>query len=123
MSRFSEAVENLLTLALIKRDKRSRKFSIHRLVQTSFKYFMTSEQRNRSFDDAAVLVSHAFPRRDSNIAQLYLMWERCASFLPHVLGLKDCFREEMKLNFLFTAPRTYCELNNACQRHVHSIYL
>jgi hypothetical protein len=116
MSSFSQAAETLLTLALIKRDKASRKFSIHRLVQTSFKYFMTPEERNWSFNDAAVLVSQAFPQRDSNIAQLYLMWERCALFLPHVLALKDCFREEKKANPLFTAPTTYCELSNACQR-------
>ncbi|TVY82554.1 hypothetical protein LSUE1_G002863 [Lachnellula suecica] len=116
---FSEATECLLTLALIKRDKASRTFSIHRLVQTSFKYYMTPEQRNQSFDDAAVLISHAFPRRDSNVAQLYLMWERCALFLPHVLSLKDRFREEKKANPLFTAPRTYCELSNACQRQVY----
>ena len=106
-SRFSEAIEDLLTLALIKRDKDSRTFSLHRLVQTSFKYFMTAEQRQQSFNDAAILVSHAFPRRDSTVAQLYLMWARCGLYLQHVLSLKDCFREERKSNPGFSAPQTY----------------
>lgn len=65
---FSEAIENLPALARIRRDKGSRTFSLHRLVQTSFKYYMTSEQRQRTFHDAATLVSIAFPRRDSDLA-------------------------------------------------------
>ncbi|KAI1408047.1 hypothetical protein F5Y13DRAFT_205132 [Hypoxylon sp. FL1857] len=115
---FSEAIENLLTLALIKRDKVSRTFSLHRLVQTSFKYFMTPEQRQKAFNDATILVSKAFPRRDSNVAQLYLMWDRCALYLQHVISLKDCFREEKKANPKFSALQTYCDLNNACQRYL-----
>lgn len=117
-SRFSEAIETLLTLALVKRDKASRTFSLHRLVQTSFKYFMTPEQRQRSFDGAVILISNAFPRRDSEVAQLYQMWDRCAVLLQHVLSLKYCFREEAKLNPTFTALQTYCKCNNACQRQV-----
>ncbi|OTA54814.1 Tetratricopeptide-like helical [Hypoxylon sp. EC38] len=118
---FSEAIENLLTLALIKRDRVSRTFSLHRLVQTSFKYFMTPEQRQQAFNNATILVSKAFPRRDSNIAQLYLMWDRCALYLQHVISLKDCFREEKKANPKFVALQTYCDLNNACQRYLLEI--
>lgn len=112
----SEAMESLLTLALIKRDKVSRTFSLHRLVQTLFKNFMTPEQRQQAFNDATILVSKAFPRRDSNVAQLYLMWDRCAMYLQHVISLKDCFREEKESNPNFAALQTYCDLNNACQR-------
>ncbi|OTA87935.1 hypothetical protein M434DRAFT_130703 [Hypoxylon sp. CO27-5] len=115
---FSEAIENLLTLALIKRDKVSRTFSLHRLVQTSFKYFMTPEQRQKAFNDATILVSKAFPRRDSNVAQLYLMWDQCALYLQHVISLKDCFREEKNANPSFVASPMYCDLNNACQRYL-----
>jgi hypothetical protein len=118
MSSFSEAIENLLTLALIKRDKASRTFSLHRLVQTSYKHFMTPQQRQQAFDDASVLVSRAFPRRDSKSAHLYLVWDRCALYVQHVISLKACFREEKKLNPEFAALQTYCDLNNACQRQV-----
>ncbi|KAI1418796.1 NB-ARC and TPR domain protein [Xylaria sp. FL1777] len=115
---FSEAIEDLLTLALIKRDKSSRTFSLHRLVQTSFKHFMGFEKRQIAFNDATVLVSKAFPRRDSNVAQLYLMWDRCALYLQHVISLKDCFREEHGYNPQFSVLQTYCDLNNACQRYL-----
>ncbi|KAF2259245.1 NB-ARC and TPR domain protein [Lojkania enalia] len=116
--RFSEAIEDLLTLALIKRDRISRTFSLHRLVQTSFKYFLTPKQRQEAFGNATVLVSRAFPRRDSNIAQLYLMWDRCVLYVQHVISLKDCFREEKKNNPEFRGLQTYCDLNNACQRYL-----
>ena len=116
MLSLSGVVENLLSLALIKRDETSRTLSVHRLVQTSFKYSMTREQRQQSFNDTTILVSLAFPRRDSASAQLYLRWTHCALYLEHVLSLKDCFREEIKASPAFTALKTYCELNNACQR-------
>lgn len=116
--RVSEAIENLLTLALIKRDEESRMLSVHRLVQVPFKHFMSSAERQRSFKDATILVSQAFPRRDSDIAQLYLMWDKCSLYLQHVLSLKDCCREELAVTPGFTVPPTYCDLSNACQRQV-----
>ncbi|KAI1122604.1 NB-ARC and TPR domain protein [Nemania abortiva] len=118
---FSEEIENLLTLALIKRDKEKRAFSIHRLVQTSFKHFMTIEQRQQMFNDATVLVAHAFPRKDSDSAQLYQKWKSCSLYLPQVLSLRDSFREELNENPKFSVLSLYCELNNACQRYLLEI--
>lgn len=115
---FSEAIDVLLTLALVKRDRASRTFSLHRLVQESFKCFMNRKQKQQAFDDACVLVSKAFPRRDSNVAQLYLMWDQCAKYLQHVISLKDCFRKEKTDDPTMTVLQTYCDLNNACQRQV-----
>ena len=77
---------------------------------------MTREQRQQSFNDATILVSLAIPRRDSASAQLYLMWTRCALYLEHVISLEDFFREGIKASPEFTVLKTYCELNNACQR-------
>lgn len=77
---------------------------------------MTLEQKQEVFNEASILVSSAFPRRDSTVSMLYLMWERCGWWLPHVLSLKDCFREEQRINPKFTALQTYCDLNNAWQR-------
>ncbi len=118
MPSFSEVMENLLALALIKRDRGNRTLSLHRLVQTSFKYSMTPEDRQKSFNDASKLVSAAFPRRDTNVTQLYLVWERCGLWLKHVLCLKDCFREEKKATPGFYVLQTYCDLDNACKRYV-----
>ncbi len=77
---------------------------------------MGPEQRQQRFDDASILVSLAFPRRDSDEGHMYLVWEQCAIYLQHVLSLRDCFREEKKGNPSFKAVFSYCELNNACQR-------
>jgi hypothetical protein len=114
--RFSEEVENLLTLALIKRDKERRTFSIHRLVQTSFRYFMTPEQQQQSFNNSTILVALAFPRQDAEFAQMYRKWNLCSLYLPQVLSLRDNFREEASAKPEFSALQLYCELNNACQR-------
>ncbi|KAG8161020.1 hypothetical protein KVR01_009284 [Diaporthe batatas] len=104
---FWETIENLLTLALIKRDKETRTLSVHRLVQMSFNFFLTPEQRQTCFNNATILVANAFPRRDTASAQLYLMWERCAAILQHVLSLKDCFRKELAGNPAFKALQGY----------------
>ncbi|KAK1771978.1 hypothetical protein QBC33DRAFT_616154 [Phialemonium atrogriseum] len=83
-----------------------------------FRTFMTPEQRQQAFNDATILVSKAFPRRDSNVVQLYLMWDRCAMYLQYLISLKDCFREEKESNPNFAALQTYCDLNNAYQRYL-----
>lgn len=113
---FSYEIESLMTLGLVKRNKEHRTFSMHRLVQKSFKHFMSAEDRQRSFNDAALLVSAAFPRKDAEFAQLYHSWKACSRYLPHVLSLRDFFREERATNPKFTALVEYCRLNNACQR-------
>lgn len=75
--------------------------------------------RQKVFDDTAMLMSHAFPRRDTASAQMYLVWKKCATLLQHVLSLKDSFRREIKEYGGFKATHIYCELNNACQRCVY----
>ncbi|KAI9668929.1 MAG: hypothetical protein M1829_005241 [Trizodia sp. TS-e1964] len=115
---FSNEMETLFTLALVKRNKEQRVYSIHRLVQMSFKYFMSPEDRQKSFNDATQLVSAAFPRKDAELAQMYHLWKSCALYLPHVLSLRDAFREEKKANPSFSALMLFCDLNNACQRYL-----
>ncbi|KID93400.1 NB-ARC and TPR domain protein, partial [Metarhizium majus ARSEF 297] len=115
---FSDEIESLMTLALVKRNKNQRTFSIHRLVQKSFKHFMGSEDRQKSFNDATLLVSAAFPRKDAEFAQMYHSWKQCSLYLPHVLSLRDSYREEKEANPKFSALMLYCNLNNACQRYL-----
>ncbi|KAI0542140.1 NB-ARC and TPR domain protein [Xylaria digitata] len=109
---FSAAIENLLTLELIRRDEESQSFSLGRYLQTLFKNFLGSAKRQQRFNDVTILVSQAFPRRDCDVAQLYLMWDRCSTYLRHVLFLKHCFRDELKKNPQFTALPAYCDLSN-----------
>lgn len=68
-----------------------------------------------------MLMSNAFPKRDTASAQMYLVWKKCALLLQHVLSLKDCFRKEKEENPHFKATQLYCELNNACQRCVSRV--
>ena len=118
---FFEATENLLISALIKRDKISRTFSLHRLVQASFKEFLGPGGRQQAFNDATILLFQAFPRRDSKIGQLYLLWDRCAVYLQHIMSLKDCLLQE-ESNPKFTVLQAYCELSNSCQRQAPVLF-
>ena len=49
ITRFSEVLDDLLTLALIKREKISRQLSAHRLVQAQFKYHLSAADRQQVF--------------------------------------------------------------------------
>ncbi|KAG4440806.1 hypothetical protein IFR05_003734 [Cadophora sp. M221] len=86
----------------------SLRFRSDPLIKAAFKHSMTSEQRQEDFNNAAILTYHTYPQRDANRANLYLMWDLCAKYLLHVISLKDCFREEKKLNPKFTALSLYC---------------
>ncbi len=74
--RFSEAIEPLLTLALVKRDKDAQIFSCHRMVQTQFRSYLPPEERQRAFDHAVVLIYQAFPKQSdaTNKNQFYQQW-------------------------------------------------
>ncbi|KAH8729311.1 NB-ARC and TPR domain protein [Ilyonectria robusta] len=115
---FSREMDILMTLGLVKRNKEKRAYSIHRLVQTSFKHYMSAEDRQKSFNDATILVSAVFPRKDAEFAQMYHEWITCSLYLPHVLSLKDSFRKEKEASPTFSALPLYCRLNNACQRYL-----
>lgn len=54
---FSDEMEALMTLALVKRNQEQRTFSVHRLVQTSFKQSMNPEERLKACNDATLLIS------------------------------------------------------------------
>lgn len=121
--RLSEAIEPLLTLALIKRDKYDRTFSCHRMVQTQFRYFLTPEKRQQAFNNAVALVYQSFPKQSdtTNRNQLYQQWTQCNRCLQHVLHLKKNFREEREHSRDFKASWLFCELLKDCQRYVLSL--
>lgn len=105
-----------MTLALINRDRETRIFTIHRIVQTQFKYFVSLEQKQKSFDDATHLLYNLFPKENETSGQLYDLWKVCNQFLPHVLYLKDCFNEEKQASKSFKASWKFCELLANCQK-------
>ncbi|PNP48425.1 hypothetical protein TGAMA5MH_00463 [Trichoderma gamsii] len=120
---FSEAMEPLLTLALMKWDQDARIISCHRMVQTQFRSFLSPEERQQAFDNAVVLVYNAFPKQSdaTNKNQFYHQWTQCNRCLQHVLCLKDNFKEERKHSKSFKASSLFCELLKDCQRYLYEI--
>lgn len=86
------------------------------MVQTQFKYFLSLEQRQKSFNSTVALVYDVFPKASGARGQLYDEWELCNKYLQHVLNLKDCFEQEIKASKAFRAPQQFCELLAHCQR-------
>jgi hypothetical protein len=90
---FSEVLETLLSLSLVKRDKETREFFVHRLVQSQFIDFMTFEDSQRSFWNAAHLLLNVFPHSGGRFGQLYVHWDRCRLYLQHVLTLARHYKD------------------------------
>ncbi|OAQ97307.1 hypothetical protein LLEC1_00074, partial [Akanthomyces lecanii] len=114
---FSEAIEPLLTLALMKRDRDSREFSCHRMVQMQFQFYLPLEERQKFFYHAVDLLYRAFPKQtDENKNQLYQHWTECNRLLQHVLSLKDNFKQDPKLcdGYLFEA-NALDDLDDTCK--------
>ena len=92
-NRFSEIQETLLNLALIRRDKSSKTFSLHRLVQLQFRFYMTIDGRKQNFQNASKLLFEAFPQRNADKGQFYDRWAVCRLYFQHVLSLKDQYKK------------------------------
>lgn len=60
--------------------------SIHRIVQAHFKYFLSLEQRQKSFNNTVALIYDVFPKEDTTKGQLYEAWETCQKSWQSVKG-------------------------------------
>ena len=120
----SMTTEELLVLALIKRERYDRVFSIHRLIAAQFRRFMSPKDRQKAFFEASILMFNAFPKKPKKPgvarANLYNVWDRCSLWLPHVLQIKYSFMQEQKRDPSFSACRETCETWVQCQRLVQS---
>ncbi|KAE8443356.1 hypothetical protein EG329_001914 [Mollisiaceae sp. DMI_Dod_QoI] len=90
---FSEALENLLSLALIRRNIGTRSISIHRLVQTSYKQFQGEAEYQEAFANATALLRLAFPSKKTDSDQMYSVWDQCERYVAHVLQLLSNYKE------------------------------
>lgn len=113
---FLGTLEPLLTLALVKRDKETRELSLHRLVQTQYRYYMRPEERQKVFDNAVKLLHRAFPHVNSKAGQLYDRWTICQASLQHILALKDNFKKEQGESDAPKPTLLFCELLHNCSR-------
>ena len=118
----STATEELLALALVKRDRYNRVFSIHRLIAAQFRRFLNSKDRQKAFFEASILLYNAFPKRQKKPGaartNLYNVWDKCHLWLQHVLQLKRSIMRELKGDPDFSACRETCETWVQCQRYV-----
>lgn len=111
-----------MALALIKRDRYDRVFSIHRLIAVQFRRFLNPKDRQKAFFEASILMYNVFPKRPkkpgATRANLYNVWDRCQLWLQHVLQLKNSFMQERKRDPSFSACVETCETWVQCQRLV-----
>lgn len=89
----SNLIDELLTLALIKREKSARILSLHRLMQQQFRHFSSPADNQRFFYYTTCLLFEAFPQSDAKKGQLYDRWTECQRYLQHVLNLKNQYKE------------------------------
>lgn len=90
--------------------------SVHRIVQTQFRYFLSLEQRQQSFNDAVEVVFNVLPMNEGESGQLYEVWELCNKYTQHILHLRDCFLEQKNASKTFKATWKFCGLLNFAQR-------
>ncbi|KAK8130629.1 hypothetical protein PG999_003009 [Apiospora kogelbergensis] len=109
-------LRQLATRALIKRDKDSRVLTIHRLIQTQFRYFMDHEQHQQAFDNAVTLLDSLLPQSDEEQGQLYDLWEKYNFYLQTVISLRDSFDEDTKEGRVLKASEKFCRILNDYQR-------
>ncbi|KAF2228145.1 hypothetical protein BDZ85DRAFT_12299 [Elsinoe ampelina] len=113
-----DAFDALLVQALVKRVRQTQTFTVHRLVQSSYKHFMDQASRQRNFHTASALIHQVFPTQDRKAATLWLRWAECERYLQHVLALRDSFEQKWDDGFKMIASTEYCELSNMCQRYL-----
>ncbi|KAK1770188.1 hypothetical protein QBC33DRAFT_530334 [Phialemonium atrogriseum] len=87
----SGIVEDLITLALVKKDGTSRAFSLHRLVQTQFRYYLDSTRRQEAFDNTVKLLFDGFGTFQG---QFYDKWKNCQMYIQQIISLKNHFNAE-----------------------------
>ncbi|KAF8851460.1 hypothetical protein BDZ45DRAFT_730880 [Acephala macrosclerotiorum] len=107
---FSEVLEILLTLALIKRDRKTKDLSLHRLVQESFRYSLDSNGCQEAFAATATLLDKAFPTKPRDSHQMYNVWNLCQLWLQHVLHLIRQYRKESKESGGLKPTLDFCQL-------------
>jgi hypothetical protein len=105
----SEVIEQLLSLALIKKNPYSEELSVHRLVQTEFYYYLPENERQLAFSNAAKLLYASFPRQISGRLMLQ-DWGACQRFIQHVLGLVASYSAKSEDGAELQPPVEFCKL-------------
>ncbi|KAK2601555.1 hypothetical protein QQS21_004873 [Conoideocrella luteorostrata] len=112
----SDVIDDLMTLALIKREKSNRALSLHRLVQAQFRYFVSPSDNQRFFDQTTYLLFQAFPQSGAKKGQLYDRWDECQLYLQHVQSLKNQYKESLGTPDPLLPSLRFCRLLKSLSR-------
>lgn len=108
-------LEVLLSLSLVKKDSTTRQMSVHRLVQAQFRYHMNPRENQEAFENAALLLHSAFPKK-SRAGQMYHKWLICQVYVQHVLNLAAIFQKEAVGKDRLKPTQSFIELLLDCSR-------
>lgn len=104
---FDDIVETLLTLALIKRDKDTKAYSTHRLIQTQYRYHISRDGRQNVFNQAVKLLLEGFGRVNG---QLDDRWTHCQIYIQQILSLKENYKKERSQPERLYPTLNFCSL-------------
>ncbi|KAL6837242.1 hypothetical protein V8C40DRAFT_260266 [Trichoderma camerunense] len=110
---FEDAEEDLVSLALVKKDSDSNTFTIHRLVQNEFCYSIDSADRQNYFEDAVELLYRAFPQQIKG-RLMHASWPVCSKYILHVLRLARRFDSVEKGMERLIPTSSFCKLLCSC---------
>lgn len=122
---FFDVAEVLMTLSLVKRNKDTKAFSIHRLVQTQYRYHIQPKNGQEASEGATMILYAAFSSIQKNTSQLYEHWAQCRLLLQHILALKENYKKESTGPEPLKPTQQFCRLLSNCSRWVatHSALL
>ncbi|KAJ3535232.1 hypothetical protein NM208_g7220 [Fusarium decemcellulare] len=104
---FHDIAEPLMTQALVQRDKNTRAYSTHRLVQIQYRYYLAMDDRQKAFDEAVKLLCEGFGNADG---QLYDRWAKCQMYIQQILSLKNNYKKDRSGNDRLNPTLEFCLL-------------
>ncbi|KAK4144607.1 uncharacterized protein C8A04DRAFT_36599 [Dichotomopilus funicola] len=110
--RVSDIMEELLSLGLIHRDAATNNLSIHRLVQSEFRY-SSRNTLQQTLQDASQLLFHAFPKQVFG-RSFRPQFPKCRTFIQHVYFLRDhtaaALNHQRSLGVSLRPSKDFCRL-------------
>jgi hypothetical protein len=114
--RYIDAMDSLRKQGLITADPEVKDFesiSIHRLVQSAFRKFLTRIEYQELFELTVRLIYRAFPKqREGN--PLHLEWSTCRTFIQHGTWLADVYENSQGSSSPLQASKVLGPLLHNC---------
>lgn len=115
-------MDHLLNLSLVRRDKATKRLSIHRLVQSQYRYFLSEADPpgiQEAFDDTTRLLYERFPQVNKQ-GQLFDRVHICQLYAQHVSSLKNHYDAAVHGTAAYKPSIRFCKLLENYRRYVAS---